>query len=81
MDDETKNKAKGKGNQAMGGIREKAGEATGNEEMESKGRGQQMKGDSQETLGKAQGAMKDAAGAAKDAAGTAADKIKEATRQ
>ncbi len=76
MNDETENKAKGKGNQAVGAAREKVGDVTGNDEMKAKGRSQHMKGDSQETLGKAEGAVKDAAGAVKDAAGNAADKVR-----
>jgi uncharacterized protein YjbJ (UPF0337 family) len=59
-----KDKLKGKTNEAVGATRQKAGEMTGNEEMESKGA-------AQETKGKAQGAM----GAVKEKAGDLKDKI------
>jgi uncharacterized protein YjbJ (UPF0337 family) len=62
---ETVDKAKGKMNEAVGAARAKAGDMTGNEEMEAKGRGQQLKG-------KAQGA----AASAKSAAGKVADKAR-----
>ena len=59
-----KDKLKGKTNEAVGATRQKAGEMTGNEDMEAKGAAQEMKG-------KAQGAM----GAVKDKAGDLKDKV------
>ncbi|HMO96288.1 MAG TPA: CsbD family protein [Tepidiformaceae bacterium] len=64
MDD----KMKGKANRAAGAVREKAGDVTGNEEMEAKGKAQNAKGRAQEATGKA----KDAAGNIGDAARKAA---------
>ena len=55
-------KTKGKANELVGAARKKAGEMTGNEEMEAKGAAQQAKGDAQQAAGK----MKDAAKKAAD---------------
>jgi uncharacterized protein YjbJ (UPF0337 family) len=61
------NQIKGKANQAAGAVREKAGEITGNEEMQGEGRAQQAKGNVQEIGGKAEKTLKDAAGKVGDA--------------
>jgi uncharacterized protein YjbJ (UPF0337 family) len=55
---------KGKAKEAMGSVREKAGDAMNNEEMEAKGENQKVEG-------KAQGLM----GKAKDKAGDLRDKV------
>lgn len=52
--DSTKNKIKGNVNQAVGATREKAGDLTGNEEMEANGAAQHAKGDVQEAVGNVQ---------------------------
>ncbi|MEO6397559.1 MAG: CsbD family protein [Tepidiformaceae bacterium] len=70
---------KGQANQAAGTVREKVGDATGNEGMEQKGREQHAKGDAQEAGGKVKGAVKDAGDAVKDTADKVGDKIKDAT--
>ena len=76
--DSMENKLKGKMNQVAGATREKLGHATGNEDMELKGREQHLKGDFQENLGKAQGAAHSAQDKAKDAAENVASKAKDA---
>jgi uncharacterized protein YjbJ (UPF0337 family) len=45
-------KIKGKTNEVIGGARRKAGDVTGNEEMEAKGVEQQYKGKGQGAVGK-----------------------------
>lgn len=60
-------KIKGKGDEAMGGVKEKAGEWTGDHDMEHEGHGQKMKG-------KAEGAMGDMKDKAEDAMGGMKDK-------
>jgi len=54
-----KDELKGKGKQAMGGMKETAGRATGNEDMQAGGREDKMEGRGQEGLGKVKGAAKD----------------------
>ncbi|MGB4861338.1 MAG: CsbD family protein [Tepidiformaceae bacterium] len=49
---------KGKANEAVGAARKKAGEMTGNEEMEAKGAAQETKGEAQQALGKGKDALK-----------------------
>jgi uncharacterized protein YjbJ (UPF0337 family) len=46
-----KDKLKGKGNQAMGTGKEKAGQWTDDPEMEGEGKGQKARGKAQETWG------------------------------
>ena len=67
--DSTKNKIKGNVNQAVGATREKAGDLTGNEELEAKGAAQHAKGDAQEAVGNVQGAVHSATEKLKDAVG------------
>lgn len=55
-------KIKGKGNEAAGMARRKAGEVTGDEEMEAKGAGQQGKGKVQQALGSAKDKVRDLTG-------------------
>ena len=43
----------GKWEKAKGYVKDKAGEATGNEELEAEGEAQHAKGEVQETIGKA----------------------------
>ena len=52
-------KAKGKTNEVVGGARQKAGEMTGNESMESKGAAQQLKGKGQGVMGSAKDKVND----------------------
>ena len=56
---------KGKTNEAVGAVRRKTGDVTGNEDMEAKGAAQQSKGKTQQVVG-----------SAKDAVDKAADKVK-----
>lgn len=60
----------GKGKEAAGWVQDKAGELTGDKEMESRGEGDRVEG-------KAQGAL----GKLKDAAGDAADAVKGAVKR
>ncbi len=64
----TTDKIKGKGKEAEGWAKDKAGQMTGNERMESEGK-------SERAEGKAQGAW----GKVKDAAGDAVDAVKDKT--
>lgn len=52
-------KIKGKANEAAGTVRQKTGEMTGNEEMESKGTAQEAKGKGQGLMGKAKDKLRD----------------------
>jgi uncharacterized protein YjbJ (UPF0337 family) len=63
----TSDKAKGYANKAAGAVKEKVGQATGNEELEAKGDLQQAKGSAQVGLGKAKDAAKEGAKAARKA--------------
>lgn len=56
----TTDKIKGAANQAAGTVREGAGKAVGNKEMEVKGAAQKSKGKIQEGVGKAKDAVKKA---------------------
>ncbi len=58
------NDIKGKTNELVGGAREKAGEMTGNDEMEAKGTAQKAKGNAQQAVEKGKDAAKKAADAA-----------------
>ena len=60
----------GKTKEATGYVKDKAGEVTGNEELEAHG-------EAERTEGKAQGAW----GKVKDAAGDAADAVKDAVKR
>jgi len=65
-----KDKMEGKTKEATGWAKDKAGEATGDKELEAKG-------EAERTEGKAQGAM----GKMKDAAGDAVDAVKDAVKR
>jgi len=54
-------KVKGKTNEAVGAVRRKAGDVTGNEDMEAKGAAQQGKGKTQQVVGSAKGTVDKAA--------------------
>ena len=47
------------GNKAVGNIKEAAGKATDNPELEAKGKAQQLKGTAQDVKGSVKGAMGD----------------------
>jgi len=68
-DNANENKIRGKANEVVGAVRNKAGEVTGNEEMEAKGEAQQLKGKAQGKVGDAQ-----------EKVGNAKDKLKDAIR-
>ena len=51
MKSSTKDKAEGKKNQVKGKIKETAGKAVGNEDLEAKGKGENLKGKAQEKAG------------------------------
>jgi uncharacterized protein YjbJ (UPF0337 family) len=57
----TNERAKGKGNQAVGAVKEKIGSATGNEKLEGEGAGQKMEGKAQDTIGRAKDKVKEIA--------------------
>jgi len=56
----TTDKIKGAANQAAGSVRQGAGKALGDKEMEVKGAAQKAKGEVQEGVGKAKDAVKKA---------------------
>ena len=60
-------KARGTGNQAVGKVKEVAGAATGDEQLEAEGEGQQVKGKAQKALGDAKDAVSGALESAADA--------------
>ncbi|SMP73665.1 CsbD-like [Desulfonatronum zhilinae] len=51
MKSSTQDKAEGKMHQAKGKIKETAGSAVGNEELEAKGKGENLKGKAQDKAG------------------------------
>ena len=56
---EHEDKLKGKAKEAMGSVREKAGEMTGNEEMEAEGKAQKAEGKLEGLKGDAKGKAKE----------------------
>lgn len=50
----------GKAKDALGSVKEKAGEVTGNEEMEAEGKADQVEGKGQEAWGKVKETVRDA---------------------
>ena len=54
-----KDQVKGKAKVAAGSVREKAGDMTGNRDMESKGAAQKMEGKAQGGFGKAKDSARD----------------------
>lgn len=59
---------KGKVKEGVGNVQNKAGEATGDREMESRGEANQAEGKAQGALGKVKDAVGDAVDSVKDAA-------------
>ena len=55
----TTDKIKGAANDAMGKVKETAGRALGNDQMQAEGLGQQAKGKAQKGVGEAKDAVKD----------------------
>ncbi len=51
MDSSTSDKAKGKTNQAVGAVKEKAGQVTGNEDLQARGAAQKAGGKVQDKVG------------------------------
>ena len=54
-----KDELKGKAKQGMGGVKEKAGDMSGNDKMQSQGERDKAEGKAQEGYGKVKGAAKD----------------------
>ena len=52
---------KGKANQGLGTVKEAAGKATGNEQLEGEGAGQKAEGKVEDTVGRAKDKVKEAA--------------------
>jgi uncharacterized protein YjbJ (UPF0337 family) len=57
----TTDKIKGLANQAGGKVKESAGKAIGNEQMQAEGLAQQAKGKAQQSFGEAKAVVKDVA--------------------
>lgn len=55
---DTKQRVKGKANEAMGKAKVEAGKQTGNRSTQAKGAAQAVKGKAQDTMGKAKSAAK-----------------------
>lgn len=64
-----KDRAEGKVKEASGFVKDKAGEATGNEELEARGESERAEGKAQGALGKVKEAAGDAVDAVKDKLG------------
>ena len=54
-------RAKGKANQGIGSVKEAAGKATGNEDMQAEGAAQKTKGKVEDTAGRAKDKVKEIA--------------------
>lgn len=61
-----KDRMEGKVKEAAGWTKDKAGEMTGNEDLEARGEAERAEGKAQGALGKAKDAARDAADAVKD---------------
>jgi uncharacterized protein YjbJ (UPF0337 family) len=61
-----KDRMEGKAKEATGWVKDKAGEITGNEDLEARGEAERAEGKAQGALGKAKDAAGDAADAVKD---------------
>ena len=70
-----KDEVKGKWEQAKGWVKDKAGEATGNERLEAEGEAQNAAGHTQETWGKVKGGVGDAVDAVGDAISNVGKKL------
>jgi uncharacterized protein YjbJ (UPF0337 family) len=55
-----KDRVEGKTEQATGKMKEKAGEISGNEELEGEGKAEEMKGKAKDTFGRLKDKVKDA---------------------
>jgi uncharacterized protein YjbJ (UPF0337 family) len=75
MSGPNKDEVKGKWEQAKGWVKDKAGEATGNERLEAEGEAQNAAGHTQETWGKVKGGFGDAVDAVGDAISNAGKKL------
>lgn len=73
---EEREKIEGKGQEAMGGVREKVGEMTGNERMEAEGKDDQAEGKGKQMAADIKGKAEDAADAVKDKADELGDKLR-----
>jgi uncharacterized protein YjbJ (UPF0337 family) len=62
-----KDQLAGKTKEVTGTVKDKAGEATGDRDLEAEGEGERTEGKAQGALGKAKEALGDAADAVKDA--------------
>ena len=65
----TNDKVRGSGNEAVGNVKQTVGDATGDDQMQAEGKGQEIKGEAQQALGNA-----------KDAIGNAAEKLGDALK-
>ena len=75
MSTPNKDEVKGKWEQAKGWVKDKAGEVTGDRELEAEGEAQNAGGEAQETWGKFKGGVGDAVDAVGEAISDAGDKI------
>lgn len=75
MSGPNKDEVKGKWEQAKGWVKDKAGEATGNERLEAEGEAQNAAGHTQETWGKVKGGVGDAVDAVGDAISNVGKKL------
>ena len=71
-----KNEAEGKWEQAKGWVKDKAGEVTGDRELEAEGEAQRVEGEGQETWGKVERGVGDTVDAIGDAISNAGDRIR-----
>ena len=62
-----KDQAQGKTKEAVGGLQQKAGELTGDEDLEARGAAKRVEGKTQGTIGKVKHAVGDVKDAVKDA--------------
>ncbi len=75
MSTPNKDEVEGKFEQAKGWVKDKAGEATGDRELEAEGEAQHTEGEAQETWGKAKRGISDTVDAVGDAIKNTADDI------
>jgi uncharacterized protein YjbJ (UPF0337 family) len=64
-----KDRTQGKAKEGMGWAKDKAGEMTGNEELEARGEAERTEGKAQGAMGKVKDAARDATDAVKDKVG------------
>ena len=70
-----KDEAEGKWEQTKGWVKDKAGEVTGDGELEAEGEAQRVEGEGQETWGKVKHGVGDAVDAVGDAISNVGDRI------